>query len=173
MMQHVLIPTDFTIESLNLVKAAATMNARPKRIILFHSIELSDFSITELLFFSKAAFIESISNKDFITASKIIHNRYASTIRDVEMDLFTGRGQRAFENFVEGNQVELILAPEAYTFRMPSDRSVNPMRYIHTANKRTRMISWQRTADAAADSLSGIFQLDPELKVVPDTAGTL
>ena len=172
-MQHVLIPTDFTIESLNLLKAAATMNARPKRIILYHSVELADFSITELLFFSKPTLIESISNKDFNTASKIIHNRYASTIKSVEIDLFTGRGQRAFENFVEGNKVDLILVPEAYTFRRPSERSVNPLRYIQKTNKRTRMISWQRAADVAEDSLSEIFELDPELKVMPNNAGTL
>ncbi|MGC3943048.1 MAG: universal stress protein [Chryseolinea sp.] len=166
MMQHVLIPTDFTIESLNLLKAAATMNTRPKRIILFHAVELTD-SITELLFFSKSAFIESISNKDFVTASKIIHNRYASTITSVEIDLFIGRGHRAFENFVAGNGVDLIVIPEAYTFRMPSNRSVDPLRFIHRTGKRIRMISWKRRDDVAEDSLSGIFQFDPELKATP------
>ncbi|HTF19982.1 MAG TPA: hypothetical protein VK658_18040 [Chryseolinea sp.] len=164
MVQNVLIPTDFTIESLNLLKAAATMNGRPKSIILFHAIHLSD-SITDLLFFSKSKFIESIANEDFLTAVKIVRNRYASIIKSVEMDLFVGRSSRAFENFVAGNAVDLILIPDAYKFRHASDRSIDPLGYLHRGNKRTRVISWKQNPDlSAADTLSEVFQFDPGLK---------
>jgi hypothetical protein len=164
MPQNVLIPTDFTIESLNLLKAAAALDPRPKRVLLFHAIHLSD-SITDLLFFSKARFIESIANEDFWTAVKIIRNRYASVIKSVETDLFVGRNRAAFENFVVGNSIDAILVPEQYMFRRLHSKSADPLRFIRRSDEMVRQISWRRSqAVPNDDTLAEIFQFNPELK---------
>ncbi len=142
----ILIPTDFTIESLNLFKKAAqSVESESVNIVFLHCVHLSD-SITELLFFSKKELIKSLVNPDFQDACKIICNKYASRINSTRIEIFNGTTQSAFNNFIEGNMIDEIITPENYSLQLVNKRSFDPMPFIQHASVPVKTVAWPNTA---------------------------
>lgn len=106
MRKTVLIPTDFTVQSLNVLKSVLSTNASNIKldIILLHGLSLSD-SIRDLLFSSKYQQIESLTTPEFEEACEVIKNKFDSQISSLRIDLFTGYNVAAFNNYLEGNRV--------------------------------------------------------------------
>ncbi|NNT71122.1 hypothetical protein HKT18_02730 [Flavobacterium sp. IMCC34852] len=113
MRKTILIPTDFTVNSLNVLKSILVNNQGMQTfdILLVHGISLSD-SIRDLLFYSKAKQIESLTNPEFEEACEVIKNKFDSQISSLRIDLFTGYNLSAFENYLEGNKVEQIFTTD-------------------------------------------------------------
>ena len=75
-MKTVLIPTDFSIESLNTVKGALKQcEGENTNLILVYGVYLSD-SITDLLFFSKPKYLSTLQSEKFTQACEILKNKY-------------------------------------------------------------------------------------------------
>lgn len=129
-MRTILIPTDFTVDSLMAVKKTLSLSEDEKvKIILFHCISLSD-SITDLLTFSKGKFIRENSNQTFKDACEIIRNKFALRLSALHLELFTGNTANFFDNFVEASDAEIICFIENYDYKKASDCSVDPLKYI-------------------------------------------
>ena len=109
----ILIPTDFTVNSLNVLKSilANSETNQTYNVILLHGVSLSD-SIRDLLFYSKSQQIESLTSPEFEEAYEVIRNKYNSQISSLRIDLFTGYNLSAFNNYLEGNKVEKIFISE-------------------------------------------------------------
>ena len=109
MKKTILIPTDFTVNSLNVLKSILIQNEAKQtyNVILLHGMSLSD-SIRDLLFFSKSKQIDSLTNPEFEEAYEVIRNKFYSQISSLRIDLFTGYNLSAFNNYLEGNKVEQI-----------------------------------------------------------------
>ena len=109
MKKTILIPTDFTVNSLNILKTILIQNEAKQayNVILLHGMSLSD-SIRDLLFFSKSKQIDSLTNPEFEEAYEVIRNKFDSQISSLRIDLFTGYNLSAFNNYLEGNKVEQI-----------------------------------------------------------------
>ena len=109
MKKTILIPTDFTVNSLNVLKTILIQNEAKQtfNVILLHGMSLSD-SIRDLLFFSKSKQIDSLTNPEFEEAYEVIRNKFDSQISSLRIDLFTGYNLSAFNNYLEGNKVEQI-----------------------------------------------------------------
>lgn len=109
MKKTILIPTDFTVNSLNVLKSILIQNEAKQtyNVILLHGMSLSD-SIRDLLFFSKSKQIDSLTNPEFEEAYEVIRNKFDSQISSLRIDLFTGYNLSAFNNYLEGNKVEQI-----------------------------------------------------------------
>ncbi|HQA59356.1 MAG TPA: hypothetical protein PK033_15990, partial [Acetivibrio sp.] len=74
--KNILIPIDFTIESLNTLKFALEENKNEQlTVVLMYATHLSD-SITELLFYSQYKIIQKLINQPFKDAINIINNTY-------------------------------------------------------------------------------------------------
>lgn len=106
MKKTVLIPTDFTVQSLNILKSVLSTNESNVTldIILLHGLTLSD-SIRDLLFSTKYQQIESLTTPEFEEACEVIKNKFDSQISSLRIDLFTGYNVSAFNNYLEGNRV--------------------------------------------------------------------
>lgn len=143
MIKNILIPTDFTIESLNILKIVLSNLDENGRynIILIHGVETTD-SITEFLFFSKSKLIESISNEDFSEACEILKNKYSNIVNALRKDVFTGFTQNAFNNYLEANKVDEIFIPENYSMRMASGKSFDILPFIEKCNLDTTLVSF-------------------------------
>lgn len=113
MRKTILIPTDFTVNSLNVVKSilANKETSNTYDVILLHGVSLND-SIRDLLFFSKAEQIDSLTNVEFEEACEVIKNKFDSQINSLRIDLFTGHNKSAFSNYLEGNKVSHIFTSE-------------------------------------------------------------
>jgi len=113
MKKTILIPTDFTVQSLNVLKNILT-NSAPKSnfdIILLHGLSLSD-SIRDLLFFSKSQQLESLVSLEFEEAIEVLNNKFDSQISSLTIDLFTGYNLTSFNNYLEGKKVAQIYISE-------------------------------------------------------------
>lgn len=109
MKKTILIPTDFTIQSLNILKTFLNQNpSNQYNIVLVHGLNIGD-SIRDLLFFSKNKQIQELANDAFIEAFEVIKNKFDSQINSLKIDFFTGSNQVAFNNYIEGYQINQII----------------------------------------------------------------
>lgn len=160
MKKTILIPTDFSIESLKLLKeAVATVEIGSINIVFLHCIYLSD-SIFDLLFFSKKEWIESLVTKDFDDGCKIIRNKYGNKINSARVEFFAGSTQQAFNNFLEGHQVDEIMLPKYYVFKSSSKKSFNPEPYLRKSTlPLIEVVSQKSDKEPEKNSLAEIFLL--------------
>jgi len=142
MKKTVLIPTDYTIESLNVLKALLEREAGSHTydIILLQGIHLSD-SISELLFFSRNKVTESLTNQEFESACDVIRNKYASQIHSIRKDIYTGFTQAAFNNYAEANNISEAYIPSSYTL-LQNKKSFDLLPYIRKSKLEITEVSW-------------------------------
>jgi hypothetical protein len=111
MAKTILVPTDFSIDSLSMVKNALERNSgNPLKIIFAVGIHLPD-GIVETLFFSRHKVVDEMITKEFSEACEIIRNRYSSGIREMRVEPFSGFTQAAFRNFTDANGVDEMYYP--------------------------------------------------------------
>lgn len=110
MTQTILIPTDFSIDSLKVLKEfLVKLDDNNKVNIIFAAGYTTSSSISDLLFFSKHRIIESFKINAFEDAVKIIENKFNNKINNVKLEFYTGWNQRSFINFLEGNNVDQVI----------------------------------------------------------------
>ena len=166
MSRTILIPTDFSIESLNLFKAAA-QSSLPERvhIVFFHSIYLSS-SIMELLFSSPKEMRESLITENFRNGCTIIRNKFASSIITDRIEFFHGGSQAAFQNFLEGNGITEVFIPKNYTFKKPSPRSFDPTPMILKCHLTKHEVAWQHfNSVPEKNMLAELFSDNPAVSI--------
>src|ERR1051325_8940830 len=99
-MRTILIPTDFSIASLSLLKVALDEHSGENLDIVFVcGYRLSD-SITDLLFHSPSKILAKLESEDFREACAVLRNRPGSRILSIRKMLFTGKTASAFNRFV-------------------------------------------------------------------------
>ncbi|MCU0368141.1 MAG: hypothetical protein MUF39_04850 [Cyclobacteriaceae bacterium] len=147
MKKAILIPTDFTIESLKFVVEAAESAQSNIRIniVFLHCERLQD-AIVDLLFYSKRELIDSLKTPDFTNACQVILNKYPSTIHSMRFEIFTGHNQRAFENFLVGNRIDEILVPKNYALQFGKN-SFDPLPFIQRVQLPVKEVAWELSGD--------------------------
>jgi hypothetical protein len=156
-MRTILIPTDFSIESLNTVKGALKHHEGENiNLILVYGVYLSD-SITDLLFFSKPKYLSTLQSEKFTQACEILKNKYDSQIHSLTVDLFTGYNQQAFENFLAGHSVDELFIPRSYRFKA-GKRGFNLVPYFRKSSLPLTEIEWRESNLAPEkDRLAELF----------------
>lgn len=110
MTKTILIATDFSLESLDILKKVLK-NKTDKNdenqynILLVSGYDMGD-SIRDLLFTTKSSVFGKIRPQEFCDAYSIINNKYPSLINKITCDIFTGSFQRTFNSFVEAANVD-------------------------------------------------------------------
>jgi hypothetical protein len=113
MQKNILLPTDLTIESLNLLIHAIRNHEQAKlNAILLLGQRASD-SIIDLLFASEKN-KTSVIGSDFKNALEMVKNRNASQLQNVHIEFFNGVNRAAAYNFAEANRVDEIYLPREY-----------------------------------------------------------
>lgn len=136
-------PTDFTVESLNLVKQAIEDHPNEKiDFLLVHGIHVTD-SITDLLFFSKGKIISSLTNPVFDEACSVLRKHFASAVNSFRIELFMGFTQTAFTNFMISMQVDKMYVPESYTLKLKDAMSADLMPYINRSKVKKTEVDWK------------------------------
>ncbi|WP_247233156.1 hypothetical protein [Telluribacter sp. SYSU D00476] len=163
MAKTILIPTDFTIESLNVVKGALRqLEEEEVNLILVYSAHLSD-CITDLLFFSKKKYLDDLQNAKFKEACEILQNKYASQINAFNFDLFTGGTQGTFQNFLLGNKIDTIFIPKTYRLKSSDKWGFDLLPYCKKSGRQCVEISWKETRNVPEkDKVAELFMMsDP------------
>lgn len=105
-MQRVLIPTDFSVESLQLIEYAVLNYPRTElEIILVCGYKLPD-SMWGLRNFSSGSMVGSLSTEAFKKAVGRINKQYCDQVKVVRIELFIGSNAFSFQNFIEQFEVQ-------------------------------------------------------------------
>ena len=159
-MQTILIPTDFTIESLGLLKTA--MQECPDEqfnVVLVHGI-IPDDSIQDLLFRSPNKIIKELQSTDFAEACTVIRNKFSSRILSLKTVLFTGKTKSAFRNLLKANAVDVIVSAEHYAFQFPSRKSLDLAAFIRSSEVKKLNMEWESRPDLPEkNKLAELFAL--------------
>jgi hypothetical protein len=110
MTKTILIATDYSLESLNILKEVlkeknASEDQNQYTIFLVSGYEMGD-SIRDLLFNTKSTIFNKIKPQEFNDAYEIIKNKYPHLIEKLVCDVFTGSFQRTFDNYIKAEHIE-------------------------------------------------------------------
>lgn len=110
MTKTILIATDYTLESLNILKKVlkekdASEDTNQYNILLVSGYDMGD-SIRDLLFTTKSTIFNKIRPQEFCDAYGIIKNKYPHLISKIICDVFTGSFQRTFDHYVKTQNIE-------------------------------------------------------------------
>lgn len=157
MKETILIPIDFSVASLNILKEALRLNQATKRsYILVFEMNLGD-SITDLLFLSKTMLIESCSNPTFVEGLEILKSKYSEGINSLRIEPFYGFTKASFKNFLNANQVvEAYMPPKEIVIKRHKDLKFITTQ-IYKLNVPTTIVEWQ--SDFEEKSKNTILQL--------------
>lgn len=158
MERKILIPTDFTIESLNTVKYALEKNTDAQvKIVLLSGVYLPG-SITEMLFYSQSETLGEMVGADFAEACKIIRNKHQSKLVSIEPDLFSGHTRSALSNYIKANAIDEIYVPKSYSLKRVHKRSFNCVPLMYKAGIPLTEVDWVVKTDVPEkDMLAELF----------------
>ncbi|MEC3874161.1 hypothetical protein [Chryseobacterium salviniae] len=110
MIKTILIATDYSLESLNILKKVmrnkdASEDQNQYNILLVSGYDTGD-SIRDLLFNTKSTIFNKLRPHEFCEAYSIIKNKYPHLIHKIVCDVFTGSFQRTFNNYVKAENIE-------------------------------------------------------------------
>lgn len=147
MSKIILVPTDYSIRSLNILKHALNKDSSESLAVVFVTGVILQDSITELLFFSKRELVDSLMSNEFKEACQIIQNRYANRISDMRFKIFTGFTQSAFNNFLEANRInEIYLSENKLNY---PKRCFDPAPYMRKSTTDKTVVSWAETSESS------------------------
>lgn len=158
MLNKILIPIDFRIESLNTLKYCLEERKEEKStVVLMYSAYSSD-SITELLFYNPAKIIEALVSPNFTDAINIIKNKYESSLHSFKIELFHGLDRNAFLNFYRAQGIDLVYLPKDYCLK-PHKNGFDPIPLIKKSKVQYREVAWTRDHDTTdKDELNQLFK---------------
>ncbi|HEY8897874.1 MAG TPA: hypothetical protein VIM79_23780 [Niastella sp.] len=126
-MRNVLIPTDFSASSFDLVeKAIHTMGEQPINITLFHAFQIP-FFVSDLIGNQRQPYHELLTD-GFRNACKQIKQQYPKQVNSIVFRHLYGNTPVVFRHFVDAHDIDLIVYPELYEFVPVHKDSVNPDR---------------------------------------------
>ena len=128
--------TDLTIRSLHMLRTILEGESLPSmRLFLVHGYSLPD-SITDLLFFSKKEVIAAIADKAFREACDVLQNRFPA-ISTLEVDLFSGWSQSAFDGYMSARGISRIYKPLGTNFELKNRNSFDFSRFYKKSGLET------------------------------------
>jgi hypothetical protein len=122
-MTTVLIPTDFTLPSLNMVKSAALrFEGHRLNIILFHALHMPT-GIQDLLFLNKQVPHEKLTEK-FRHTCAMLKRKHSPAIARISFRHMYGSTPAVFRNFAEAAGIQFIYMPQHVVLTRAYDNSV-------------------------------------------------
>lgn len=126
-MKHILIPTDFSIQSLQLAEQAiSSLPAAKLNITLFHAFYLP-YSEFELLLRDRKKPYTELLTDSFRQACKQLKDKHSKKIQKISFNFLEGSTAALFRHFADANEIDLIFLPDHYQFKPVHKLSVDPV----------------------------------------------
>lgn len=125
-MNTILIPTDFTVGSLEIMNTLARSTENKLNIILFHAFDMPG-SLVEAMSRAGINSHNKLITENLRLACKRIRANN-SNITNISFRNMYGTTIAAFKNYAEANAIDTILLPPAYRFVYVTRESVDPTR---------------------------------------------
>lgn len=157
-MQHILIPTDFSIKSLNIIHAVAKKFEGEKvRISLFHLL-LPVFDMTQLFRSRRNMHMEMISD-EFFEALQILQNRYNSTISNINIEFGVGSTTFYLSNLLTGLKIDLVIVYSDMDYKYTGNRSIDPVPLLKKVGVNMQAVEFNHIK-AKKQNFSGALSID-------------
>jgi hypothetical protein len=125
-MQHILIPTDFSIRSLNAIHTVAANYAGSSvQVSMFHLLQPEN-DITQLFRSRRTMHLDMIS-REYHEACQILQNRYSSVISNLKIEFGFGTTVNYLSNLMEGLKISSVLACVDMEYNYTDKRSIDPL----------------------------------------------
>ncbi|MBC8033402.1 MAG: universal stress protein [Chitinophagaceae bacterium] len=126
-MKNVLIPTDFTPESLQLInQIPMVMQGERCNVILFHAFDMPSNEM-DLIFIGRERIYKEYLTEAFRAQCKKIRNLHFDAIAAICVKCMYGNNVRVFRNFAEANAIDLIMVRDNLDLAMPHKYSIHPV----------------------------------------------
>lgn len=110
MTKNILIATDFSLDSLSVLKTIIKEkeNAKDTSEYVVHFVTgyYTGDSIRDLLFERKETILCKIKSKEFDEACSILKNKYPCLVKKIKFDIFSGYFQRSFNQYLFSEHIE-------------------------------------------------------------------
>ncbi len=161
MEQTIMILTDFSIDSLYLVKKALDdYEDQSVNILMVHGVDVSSYP-SDLLFFSKSVLYSKLVSEEFKEACSVLRNRYSSRINSFRFDFFTGFTNAAFGNFLEGNKVDKIYVAGNFQSRHLSEMSADITGFVRKCKTEKVEVNYVTSEEGpVSGQLARLFQMN-------------
>lgn len=124
-MTNVLIPTDFSVASLQMAgQAINALDLKNANIILFHAFNTPSLGI-EMLGASRKPYAD-LFNDIFRHNCKLFREQHPKAVQKIFIKFMNGDSPALFRNFIDANEIDLIYCPEDYQFVPVHNLSVDP-----------------------------------------------
>lgn len=131
-MRHIVIPTDFTLQSLQVVHAAVAGGADKIRITLLHMLRPAD--ISGMLFASfrnkQRSEQQKMVSEDFKETCEMLKNTYSSKLESIQVKFAMGDTAAYLRNYLDGEEIDCIVYAEDIKLTKPSKNSIDMMALI-------------------------------------------
>lgn len=133
-MKNVLIPTDFSLRSLDMIsQTAETLSSEKLNIILFHVFNMPT-DILDLMFLGKESYAADLITEPFRKECRKVKQQYSYNISSISFKHFYGNNMAVFNNFLEANKIDLIVCPDDTVISRPHKQSADPIKLIHKSS---------------------------------------
>lgn len=128
-MKTILIPTDFTSASLQLIEESILfLQPEPVSIVLFHAFDMPQ-SMQDVVGSGNKPHLQ-VMNERFRKGCKRIKNKYSSFVYNIHFRHMYGDTLSVFKHYLQFNKIDCIIYPSALTVQMVHPRSVQPDKLI-------------------------------------------
>lgn len=157
MVKNILIPIDFSTQSLNTLKIALREHkGQNLNVWLIYAHNLST-SITELLFYSPKKILQSLINSEFEDALQILKNSHESNLKSIHIELFHGSNTQAFANFAHSKNIDVVYIPKSYRLKS-GKHGFDPIKIITNSKISYKEVSWTSDQnDSNSNTINHLF----------------
>ena len=128
-MKTVVIPSDFSIESIQVAETIIRDSKEEVRIIFIHLFHVAD-DIQDLLFSNYRKKEYEFVSETFRNECNILKDLYSETLNSIKIEFFYGSRLASFKNFLDYNQADCIAYSERYGIPKLSKSSLETLPVI-------------------------------------------
>lgn len=128
-MKTILIPTDFTSASLQLIEESILfLQPEPVTILLFHAFEMPT-GMQDIAGSGNKPHLQ-VMNERFRKGCKRIKSKYPANVYNILFRHMYGSTVSVFKHYLRFNKVDCIIYPESFVLQTVHHRSVHPGKMI-------------------------------------------
>lgn len=122
-MKNLLIPTDFTPSSVQLAAKAVKALNEKANIVFFHAFQMP-YYYNDLLT-EEAPYIQ-LMDDTLRQACKNLKDQYPELTGSITFKFMRGDTNALFRNFIDANNIDMIVCPKDYHYKKVHKDSINP-----------------------------------------------
>lgn len=128
-MKTVIIPSDFTMKSIEMAEAIVRGSKEETRIIFIHLFHVAD-DIQDLLFSNYRKREYDFVSEEFWKECNMLKSLYPQALKSTKVEFFYGNKLAHFKNFLEYNEADMMAYSKSYGIPKISKSSIDALPVI-------------------------------------------